>query len=77
MPKKRFVVPAAPTVPPRPTVKLLLSVPEAAAALSLGQTQVWKLVSSGRLHSCKIGRARRISVASLEAYVAALTAEAA
>lgn len=53
-------------------VKLLLSVPEAAAALSIGQTVLWRYVGSGALASVKVGRSRRIKVADLERFVADL-----
>jgi excisionase family DNA binding protein len=49
--------------------KVLVSVDEAAALLSLGRTMVYTLVMSGDLPSIKIGRMRRIPVAALHAYV--------
>lgn len=60
------------TPPQQAQVKLLLSVPEAAAALSIGQVTMWKLVGTGTVRSVKVNRARRISIAALEEYVARL-----
>jgi excisionase family DNA binding protein len=56
---------------PQPT-KLLYSVPEAATALSIGQTVLWRYVSSGTLVSVKLGRSRRIRAADLERFVSEL-----
>lgn len=49
--------------------KVLVSVDEAAALLSLGRTMVYTLMMCGDLPSIKIGRMRRIPVAALHAYV--------
>src|SRR5258708_10900712 len=46
-------------------VKLLLTVDEASAALSLGRTSVYKLVLRKEIFSVKVGGARRIPVAPL------------
>ena len=54
-------------------VKLLLSVDEASAALSLGRTSVYKLVLRKEIFSVKVGGARRIPVAALHEFVARLT----
>lgn len=71
---------AAMTIPsvaaPQQPVKLLLSIPEAAAQLSLGQTVVWKLISTGQLNSVKVGRSRRVPWMALEAFVASLSGAA-
>jgi excisionase family DNA binding protein len=40
--------------------KVLLSPEEVADALSLSRSKVYELLASGRLHSIKIGRCRRI-----------------
>jgi excisionase family DNA binding protein len=50
-------------------MKLLVSVDEAAAMLSLGQTLVWSLVRTNVLRSVKVGRTRRVLVSSLHEYV--------
>lgn len=48
---------------------LLVTVEEAARRLSIGRTAAYLLVLRGELQSVKIGRARRVVVASLEAYI--------
>jgi excisionase family DNA binding protein len=50
-------------------MKLLVSVDEAAAMLSLGQTLVWDLVRRKVLRSVKVGRTRRVLVSSVHEYV--------
>jgi excisionase family DNA binding protein len=50
--------------------KLLVSVEEAAQMLSIGRSLVYKLVLSKQVLSVKIGRARRIPVFALEAFIA-------
>lgn len=69
---KQYPTPAAVTPPQQPQIKLLLSVPEAAAALSIGQVTMWKLVGRGLVRSVKVNRARRVPVEALEEYVARL-----
>ena len=56
--------PPAPEPPPR-----LLTVPQAAKALSLGISTVHDLVRSGRLGSVKIGAARRVPVEAIDAFL--------
>src|SRR5262249_54626941 len=51
-------------------IKLLLTVPEAAQALGLGRSVIYELLVAGELAGVKIGRARRIPVRSLEAFIA-------
>jgi excisionase family DNA binding protein len=41
-------------------VPLLYSVPDAARALSIGVSTVWKLIADGKLPTVRIGRSRRI-----------------
>ena len=50
-------------------MKVLVSVDEAAAMLSLGRTLVWELVRKKELRSIKVGRTRRILVSSVHEYV--------
>jgi excisionase family DNA binding protein len=50
--------------------KLLLTVPEAAEALSVCRSVVYELMASGEQPNIKIGRARRIPISMLEAFVA-------
>lgn len=47
----------------------LLTVAEAAAILRLGRTLVYELVLRGDLGSIKIGRARRIPVSAVDAFI--------
>jgi excisionase family DNA binding protein len=55
---------------------LLVTVEEAARRLSIGRTAAYLLVLRGELQSVKIGRARRVVVASLEAYIQRLLDDA-
>jgi excisionase family DNA binding protein len=57
--------------------KLLLTVEEAAARLSVGRPKMWQLVMRGEVLSVKIGASRRVPVAALAEYVQRLSAEAA
>lgn len=50
--------------------ELLLRPNEAARLLSLGRSKLYELVATGELPSVKIGRATRIPVADLQAWVA-------
>jgi len=50
--------------------KMLLSVDEAATALSIGRTFVYQLLMRGEIVSIKIGRRRRIPVSALQEFVA-------
>jgi len=52
-----------------PEVKVLVSVDEAAALLSVGRTTLYELVMRGEILSLKLGRVRRIPVFALHAYV--------
>jgi excisionase family DNA binding protein len=56
-------------------MKVLVSVDEAAAMLSLGRTLVWELVRKKELRSVKVGRTRRILVSSVHEYVEKLMTE--
>jgi excisionase family DNA binding protein len=53
-----------------PSVKLLLTISEAAAAMSVGKTLLYELLLRKEIVSIKIGRSRRVLVASLRDYVA-------
>ncbi|HEY7781310.1 MAG TPA: helix-turn-helix domain-containing protein [Ktedonobacterales bacterium] len=50
---------------PAPEPPVLVTVDEAARRLSIGRTAAYLLVLKGELQSVKIGRARRVVVASL------------
>jgi excisionase family DNA binding protein len=65
-------MPAIPAVPQ--SEKLLLTVEEAAALLSLGRTSVFALIKSGSLRSVQIGRSRRIPPEAVRAYATGLLA---
>jgi excisionase family DNA binding protein len=49
--------------------KLLLSVEEAAAMMSLGRTLVYALVRRGEIASFKVGKSRRIPVGALHTFI--------
>jgi excisionase family DNA binding protein len=52
-----------------PDMKVLVTVEEAAATLSLGRTLAWALLRRNELRSIKVGNTRRVVVASLHEYV--------
>ncbi|GAA3213956.1 helix-turn-helix domain-containing protein [Actinocorallia longicatena] len=60
-------MPAVLTLP-----KVLYTVPEAMAVLSLSRSQLYREVAAGRLTIVKSGRASRISAGAIAAYVAIL-----
>jgi excisionase family DNA binding protein len=60
------------TKPSVPGLKLLLSPAEAAAALSISRSKVYRLLREGRLESIMLDGNRRITVACLEQFVDAL-----
>jgi excisionase family DNA binding protein len=49
--------------------KLLVSIPDAATALSLGRTSIYELMRSGQLETRKMGRRRLITAESLRRLV--------
>jgi excisionase family DNA binding protein len=57
------------------TLRLLLTVEEAADALHIGRSKVFDLIRCGELDSVKIGRLRRIPEDSLHAFMRRLLAE--
>ncbi len=59
----------------QPPIKLLLTVEEAAQALSLGRTFLYELLASGAIASVKIGGARRVLYSSLVDYIHRLVQE--
>lgn len=63
------------TTPTRGTPRVMLTVEQAAAALSVGRTTVFALIKSGELRSLLIGRLRRIPLDEIQAYTARLTAQ--
>ena len=55
--------------------KLLLTVPEAAAALSISRSKLYELIAAGTIASVRIDGARRIPLIALEEFVSRLLAE--
>jgi excisionase family DNA binding protein len=53
----------------QPPVKLLLTMEEAAQALSLSVRFVYNLFYEHQIPTIKIGRSRRVSVAALQAFI--------
>lgn len=51
-------------------VRLLLTIPEAAASLALSRSHVYELVQCGDITTIKVGRSRRVPIAALEEFVA-------
>ena len=52
--------------------KLLLTVPEAAAALAISRSKLYELLAAGLVRSVRIDGSRRVPVKALETYVAGL-----
>jgi excisionase family DNA binding protein len=60
----------APTPGPSNAIaKLLLTVPEAAAALGVSRSVFYQLILAGEIRSVKIGRSRRVPLVVLEEFV--------
>lgn len=51
---------------------LLLSIEEVSRALSLGRSTIYELIGAGKLEVVHIGRAARVTVSSLEAFIRSL-----
>ncbi|GGU92222.1 hypothetical protein GCM10010182_04260 [Actinomadura cremea] len=49
--------------------KLLLTVPEAARALSISRSKLYELLASGTVRSVRIDGSRRIPIDALNAYI--------
>ena len=64
-----------PLEPPPAPIRVLLTVGEAATALSLGRTYLYRLLMSKEITSVKVGRVRRVPVSALTDYVARRLAE--
>jgi excisionase family DNA binding protein len=52
--------------------KILLTVPEAAAALAISRSKLYELLAAGLIRSVRIDGSRRVPVQAVEAYVAGL-----
>jgi excisionase family DNA binding protein len=55
--------------------KVLCSVPDLAAMLSIGRTAAWELVRSREIRSVKIGRTRRVPLSAIHEYLERLLEE--
>ena len=64
-------------VPKRPELhpldRMLLTVEEAAAAIGVGRSYMFELISSGAVEAVRVGRLRRIRPDALRAYVDSLS----
>jgi excisionase family DNA binding protein len=60
---------------PVTATKLMLTVPEAAAVLSISRSVLYDLLLRGEIRSVKIGRSRRVPFVMLEEFVARRLAE--
>ncbi len=60
-------------VPLTSTLKLLLTVDEAAAALSISRTLCYRLLAGRQMFSVKVGNARRIPITALQEFVEQLS----
>ena len=49
---------------------LLLTIPEAAQVLAVGRTTMYELIGAGEIGLVRIGRSVRVSIATLEGFVA-------
>jgi len=61
----------------REPLPVLVRVEEAARLLSISRSKAYELIAAGELASVTIGRARRVPMDALAAFVASLRAEAA
>lgn len=52
--------------------RLLLTVPEAAAALAISRSKLYELITAGTVPSIRIDGSRRIPITALRAYIAGL-----
>jgi excisionase family DNA binding protein len=64
------VPPTLALAPPALRLRLLLTIPEAAASLGVSRSLVYELVQVGTITTIKIGRSRRVPVAALEDFIA-------
>jgi excisionase family DNA binding protein len=58
-----------------PSTKLLLTVDEAAEALSVGRTLLYGLLMEGKIASIKVGATRRVPVAALHEFIRNLSGQ--
>jgi excisionase family DNA binding protein len=55
---------------------LLVSIPDAARALSVGRSKIYELMEAGALETVHVGRRRLVRTASIRAYVDTLAVAA-
>ena len=55
--------------------KVLCSVPDLAAMLSIGRTAAWELIRTHTIRSVKIGRTRRVPLSAIQDYLERLLDE--
>lgn len=55
--------------------QVLLTIPAAAARLSLGRSKLYELLTTHEIRAVRIGRAVRIPTAEIDAYAGRLLAE--
>lgn len=76
MTRSETIATKAGTSTPRPVAatsdRLLLTVEEAGAALGVGRSLMFELISRGEIRTVRVGRLRRIRPDDLHAYVSAL-----
>jgi excisionase family DNA binding protein len=53
-------------------LRLLITVPEAAAALAISRSKLYELLAAGLVRSVRIDGSRRVPMGALETYVAGL-----
>lgn len=64
----------APVACDEPTRVRLVTVPQAARMLNVGNNFCWNLVTTGRLRSIKLGDLRRVPVEAIDEFIAATEA---
>ncbi|MGO1050571.1 excisionase family DNA-binding protein [Crossiella sp. CA198] len=62
------------TTPATTTARILLTVEQAAAQLSIGRTRMFALLKNGAVDSVRIGRSRRVPLDALRTYTNQLRA---
>jgi|GEM_PF-948627 excisionase family DNA binding protein len=61
------------SLPPTPPTRLLLTIEQAAHALSISRTQCYRLVNRKVLKSVLVGHLRRVTLAEIERYISELS----
>lgn len=61
-----------PRSPATPATKLLFTVTEAAAVLSMSRASLYRLIRGGEVPTLKIGAMTRVTAAALDSYVSSL-----